>query len=366
PAPSGARSGSRSGCSPGSQRRVGARRARRGVASAPGEARAASSSAGTTRFTSPSSRARGAGICAPRRISVARGTPTIRGSQYAAPLIAQSTCLSRHVAELGVAGGDAEVRREGEIEHRAEGEAVQRGDDRDAKRPQTQGQAVMAVPNVVGRIRAAHIDERPMNLVQHPERESVQLLRAVERDRRTRTVAAQADMLVGHAVRRHSVVPRRAGSVVFVCHRPAVTFRYARFISRGAEAQRTNVRRSRTPPAPLAWKLLGAASGGRAMEPAVKIEESRTSGTSVEPETILPPQFFDHLRIDASLQPEKRLMLAVLEDAVGTFQKYTGAGNRRMRRLFLEAEEWFASNDTEWPFAFVNICHALGMDPEYM
>jgi hypothetical protein len=102
------------------------------------------------------------------------------------------------------------------------------------------------------------------------------------------------------------------------------------------------------------------------MEPAVKIEESRTSGTSVEPETILPPQFFDHLRIDASLQPEKRLMLAVLEDAVGTFQKYTGAGNRRMRRLFLEAEEWFASNDTEWPFAFVNICHALGMDPEYM
>ena len=41
-----------------------------------------------------------------------------------------------------------------------------------------------------------------------------------------------------------------------------------------------------------------------------------------------PLQFFDRFQIDASLQPEKRLMLAVLEDAVGTFQKY-GVSSRQ-------------------------------------
>lgn len=99
---------------------------------------------------------------------------------------------------------------------------------------------------------------------------------------------------------------------------------------------------------------------------AVRIEEPRGSGSGMEPETILPLQFFDRLRIDASLQPEKRLMLAVLEDAVGTFQKHAVATSRRGRRMFNEAEEWFNCDEVEWPFAFVNVCQALGMDPDYM
>jgi hypothetical protein len=99
---------------------------------------------------------------------------------------------------------------------------------------------------------------------------------------------------------------------------------------------------------------------------AVRIEGSGGGGSGVEPETILPLQFFDRLRIDASLQPEKRLMLAVLEDAVGTFQKHAEASGRRGRRMFNEAEEWFNSEDAGWPFAFVNICQGLGMEPDYM
>jgi hypothetical protein len=86
----------------------------------------------------------------------------------------------------------------------------------------------------------------------------------------------------------------------------------------------------------------------------------------VEPETVLPSQFFDRLQVDASLQPEKRLMLAVLEDAVGTFQKYVNVHSRHARRLFTEAEEWFASADADWPFAFVNVCQALGLDSDYI
>ena len=61
-------------------------------------------------------------------------------------------------------------------------------------------------------------------------------------------------------------------------------------------------------------------------------------GSGLEPETILPSQFFDRFQIDASLQPEKRLMLAVLEDAVGAFQKYVTSSTRRGQRLFTEAE----------------------------
>ena len=86
----------------------------------------------------------------------------------------------------------------------------------------------------------------------------------------------------------------------------------------------------------------------------------------LEPETVLPSQFFARPTVDASLQPEKRLMLAVLEDAVGTFQKYANARDRAGQKLFAEVEDWFASDDQEWPYSFVNICHALGLEPAYL
>src|SRR2546428_4243167 len=102
------------------------------------------------------------------------------------------------------------------------------------------------------------------------------------------------------------------------------------------------------------------------MESHARVIEANSGGLELAPETVLPSQFFDRLQADASLQPEKRLMLAVLEDAVGTFQKYVNVGSRHGRRLFSEAEEWFASEDADWPFAFVNVCQALGLDAEYL
>lgn len=90
------------------------------------------------------------------------------------------------------------------------------------------------------------------------------------------------------------------------------------------------------------------------------------SGIELEPEAVLPSQYFAEAAVDASLQPEKRLMLAVLEDAVGTYQKYVNARERTAQRLFSEIEDWFASDDQEWPYSFVNISHALGLDVAYM
>lgn len=85
----------------------------------------------------------------------------------------------------------------------------------------------------------------------------------------------------------------------------------------------------------------------------------------VEPEILLPSQFFDRFRGHSILEGERRLMLAVLEDAVSCFQKYAGSTRVRGRRLFQEAEEWFAEEDESWPFSFASICTVLGIDAAY-
>jgi hypothetical protein len=89
-------------------------------------------------------------------------------------------------------------------------------------------------------------------------------------------------------------------------------------------------------------------------------------GIGLEPGMVLPAQIFGKPGLDASLVPEKRLLLAVLEEAVVTFQRYATEHGRRGRRLFREAEEWMGSEELCWPCSFRNICDALGLDPGYL
>jgi hypothetical protein len=65
-------------------------------------------------------------------------------------------------------------------------------------------------------------------------------------------------------------------------------------------------------------------------------------------------------------QPEKRLMLAILLDAVECFQKYAPLDRRKPDRLFKATEEWIFEDDYKWPFSFLNICDAVGIDPRYL
>jgi hypothetical protein len=60
-------------------------------------------------------------------------------------------------------------------------------------------------------------------------------------------------------------------------------------------------------------------------------------------------------------QPEQRLILAILEDTVTTFQKCIALRRCRSRE-FRQVEAWLASNDTTWCFSFVNICDSLDLD----
>ena len=85
----------------------------------------------------------------------------------------------------------------------------------------------------------------------------------------------------------------------------------------------------------------------------------------VEPEILLPSQFYNRNRGLSVLEGERRLMLAILEDAVSCFQKYAGASRPRSKRLFQEAEEWFMDEGNSWVFSFESICAVLNISPEY-
>jgi hypothetical protein len=77
---------------------------------------------------------------------------------------------------------------------------------------------------------------------------------------------------------------------------------------------------------------------------------------------LLPVQLVDR----ETNRAEKRLMLAVLTEAVATFLRHLEAKTGRGQRLFREAEEWIESEDMSWTFAFENVCQTVGLDAEYL
>jgi hypothetical protein len=78
-----------------------------------------------------------------------------------------------------------------------------------------------------------------------------------------------------------------------------------------------------------------------------------------EPDVLLPAQF-SALR-SKPLRGEQRLLIALLGDAIDCFRSYHGSQRPREQQLFRDAEEWIESTDTEWVFAFENVCDALGL-----
>ena len=96
------------------------------------------------------------------------------------------------------------------------------------------------------------------------------------------------------------------------------------------------------------------------------ISSTKRHGGLLDPDVVLPAQYFRVLRGRASYGGERRLIIAVLEDAINCFQKNLFARDNRGRRLFCEAENWLMSADRELPFAFENICEFLSLDAEYI
>jgi hypothetical protein len=95
----------------------------------------------------------------------------------------------------------------------------------------------------------------------------------------------------------------------------------------------------------------------------MQLESSAIAGIMI-PDALTPGQYYEGVRADdACARPIKRLMLAVLEDAMRCYQTYTNSRNRAQRRLFVEAEGWLMDRNADGPFAFESVCETLGIDP---
>lgn len=87
-----------------------------------------------------------------------------------------------------------------------------------------------------------------------------------------------------------------------------------------------------------------------AMAPMIDV----ASDSSV-PEALLPEQYFDRVSGGARETPEKRLMAAVLLDALVRLQ-------REGSSAAAEARAWIAGRGAGSLFSFANVCDALGID----
>ena len=91
------------------------------------------------------------------------------------------------------------------------------------------------------------------------------------------------------------------------------------------------------------------------------------TGAVFQPDTVLPSQFFAALREKGFVEGEKRLMAAVLADAVECYMKHAFTSEPRARQLFLDAEAWIFENETgPWFFSVTSVCDVLGLEPEYL
>lgn len=84
-------------------------------------------------------------------------------------------------------------------------------------------------------------------------------------------------------------------------------------------------------------------------------------------ETITPEQFFvPAWQSSVMWTGERRLLLAVIEEAIHSFLKYRDARTIRGQRLFRETQEWFWSPEQDWLYSFESICQHLHLDPDYI
>src|SRR5258705_5835106 len=88
---------------------------------------------------------------------------------------------------------------------------------------------------------------------------------------------------------------------------------------------------------------------------------ARKAPVPIAPETtVLPEQFRLQAKTDAFL-PAKRLMVAVLERALGEYETCAARTDWRGRRQLPEVEAWVGSDDPGPPVFLLSICLALGL-----
>jgi len=89
-------------------------------------------------------------------------------------------------------------------------------------------------------------------------------------------------------------------------------------------------------------------------------------GSLFQPDTLLGEDYAVNFRRKLPLEPERTLLLAILEDGVRCYQENIYASGGKRRTLFEEARDWLFSDDTGWFCSFVSVCTLLNLEPNYI
>lgn len=90
------------------------------------------------------------------------------------------------------------------------------------------------------------------------------------------------------------------------------------------------------------------------------------SAAVFQPDTLLVSRYVSARSSQASFAPEKRLMLAILEDAIFCFQEHHAARLGKNKQEFDKVRRWIFEPAEDWVFSFENICSSLDLSPEYV
>jgi hypothetical protein len=84
----------------------------------------------------------------------------------------------------------------------------------------------------------------------------------------------------------------------------------------------------------------------------------------LEPDLMLPEQFFGALRRANAHNGERRLMAAVLQEGIETFQKHALSRDAESRELFADARAWIVARHDQDLFSFTTVCGVLDLDAD--
>lgn len=93
---------------------------------------------------------------------------------------------------------------------------------------------------------------------------------------------------------------------------------------------------------------------------------SDVGGTLFEPDTLISEKYFKVYRLAKPAEAEKKLMFAVLVEALQTYQKFAFSKSPRGQTLFHEAETWFGKDEPDGVFSFSSICEVFGLNPPFL
>lgn len=103
------------------------------------------------------------------------------------------------------------------------------------------------------------------------------------------------------------------------------------------------------------------AEGVQEMDIMIEAQTEDRLAAALEPESFLPSQHFTRSEHGPGAGV-KRMMIAMLEDAIDVYRKHAATRGGKHERAFREAERWFELRDRSWLFSFESVCDTLGID----